>query len=278
MQNEGTIRLSIFLGVLIIMALWELAAPRRRLVQNKLRRWASNLGIVVLNTMVVRLLFPILAVGTAVWTAQAGWGLLNLIALPAWLEVAVAVILLDMVVYWQHRLFHLIPLFWRIHRMHHADLDFDVTTALRFHPIEIVLSMLLKLGAVLILGPAALAVLIFEVLLNGTAMFNHSNAKLPLALDRWLRLLVVTPDMHRVHHSVEALEFNSNFGFNLPWWDRLFGSYRDQPAAGHEQMRIGLRAYSGRVCANLIWMLVLPFRPLRTEPEPGLQERKNEQD
>ncbi len=267
MQNEGTIRLSIFLGVLVVMALWELAAPRRALGQSKRRRWGGNLGIVVLNTITVRLLFPILAVGAAVWAEQKGWGLFNLLALPGWLEVAAAAALLDMVVYWQHRLFHVIPLLWRMHRMHHADLDFDVTTALRFHPFEIVLSMLIKLVAVLVLGPAALAVLIFEVLLNGTAMFNHGNVRLSLGLDRWLRLLVVTPDMHRVHHSIDGREYNSNFGFNLPWWDHLFGSYRDQPAAGHAGMRIGLRAYSGKICANLIWMLVLPFRPLQVESQ-----------
>ena len=273
MQNEGTIRLSIFMGVLVVMALWEIAAPRRALNQAKLRRWGGNLGIVVLNTVVVRLVFPILAVGAAVWAQHKGWGLFNLVALPGWLEVAAGAILLDMVIYWQHRLFHVIPLFWRLHRMHHADLDFDVTTALRFHPIEIVLSMVIKLVAVLILGPAALAVLIFEVLLNGTAMFNHGNVRLPLSIDRWLRLLVVTPDMHRVHHSVEAREYNSNFGFNLPWWDRLFGSYQDQPALGHEKMRIGLRAYGGAVCANLIWMLVLPFKPLA----PDRQGREHDQ-
>jgi sterol desaturase/sphingolipid hydroxylase (fatty acid hydroxylase superfamily) len=273
MQNEGTIRLSIFLGVLVAMALWEIAAPRRALGQSKWRRWGGNLGIVILNTITVRLLFPILAVGVAVWADQKGWGLFNLLALPGWLEVAAAAALLDLVVYWQHRLFHVIPLFWRMHRMHHADLDFDVTTALRFHPFEIVLSMVIKIAAVLILGPAALAVLIFEVLLNGTAMFNHGNVRLPLPLDRWLRLLVVTPDMHRVHHSIEGREYNSNYGFNLPWWDRLFGSYRDQPAAGHSQMQIGLRAYSGRICANLIWMLVLPFRPLQAERQGSDDDR-----
>ncbi len=262
MQNEGTIRLSIFLGVLAVMALWELAAPRRSLNENKPRRWFGNLSIVVLDTLVVRLLFPILAVGAAIWTEQKGWGLFNVIDLPAWFEVAAAAALLDMAIYWQHRFFHQIPLFWRLHRMHHADPDFDVTTALRFHPLEIVVSMLIKLALVLILGPAALAVLIFEVLLNGTAMFNHANVRLPLAVDRILRLFVVTPDMHRVHHSIEPGEFNRNFGFNLPWWDRLFGSYKAQPAAGHEGMRIGQRAYAGAVCANLIWMLVLPFKPL----------------
>ncbi|HJM91096.1 MAG: sterol desaturase family protein [Alphaproteobacteria bacterium] len=267
LQNEGTIRLTIFLGVLAGMALWELAAPRRILTQNKPYRWFGNLGIVVLNTALGRLLFPILAVGAAYWAEQNFWGLFNWLALPGWLEVAVAAALLDLTVYWQHRLFHKIPLLWRLHRMHHADPDFDVTTALRFHPLKIALSMLIKLGAVAILGPAALAVLIFEVLLNGTAMFNHGNVRLPLGLDRWLRLLVVTPHMRRVHHSVEAGEYNSNFGFNLPWWDRLFGSYRAQPVLGHDEMRIGLPEYGGGICANLIWMLVLPFKPLQAESQ-----------
>ena len=272
LHNESTIRLSFFLGILIAMALWEIAAPRRRLEQSKLRRWLGNLGIVVVNTVVMRLTFPVLAIGASVWAQQLGWGLFNKVTLPGWLEVAAAVVLLDMAVYWQHRLFHIIPLFWRLHRMHHADADFDVTTALRFHPLEIILSMIIKLGAVIILGPAALAVLIFEILLNGTAMFNHGNARLPLTLDRWLRLLVVTPDMHRVHHSVAGTEYNSNFGFNLPWWDRLFGSYRDQPGLGHEGMTIGLCAYQGGICANLLWMLVLPFRPLNPPPPPPLQQ------
>jgi sterol desaturase/sphingolipid hydroxylase (fatty acid hydroxylase superfamily) len=266
LQNEGPIRLSIFLGVLAIMACWELAAPRRDLTLSKWRRWGGNLGIVVVNTMVMRLLFPILVVGAAVWAQQNGWGLFNLITLPGWVEVAAAAISLDLAIYWQHRLFHMIPLFWRLHRMHHADRDFDVTTALRFHPLEIVVSMVIKLTLVLILGPAALAVLIFEVLLNGTAMFNHANVHLPLGLDRWLRLVVVTPDMHRVHHSVENGEFNRNFGFNLPWWDRLFGSYKAQPERGHEEMEIGLHAYGGGVCANLLWMLVLPIKAIEDEP------------
>ena len=260
MQNEGTIRLSIFLGVLVAMALWEIAAPRRALGQSKWRRWGGNLGIVILNTITVRLLFPILAVGVAVWADQKGWGLFNLLALPGWLEVAAAAALLDLVVYWQHRLFHVIPLFWRMHRMHHADLDFDVTTALRFHPFEIVLSMVIKIAAVLILGPAALAVLIFEVLLNGTAMFNHGNVRLPLPLDRWLRLLVVTPDMHRVHHSIEEDEANTNFGFNLSCWDRLLGTYRAEPRQGQEGMVIGVEGMNQQAKTNqLIGMLLLPF-------------------
>ena len=269
LENEALVRLGAFLGVLALMALWELAGPRRVLSQHKPRRWAANLGIVVLDTAVLRLLFPVLAVGLAVIAQEHGWGLFNQLPLPGWFEVVVAAVLLDMVIYWQHRLFHRIPLFWRLHWMHHADLDFDVSTALRFHPIEIVLSMLIKLAAVVVLGPAPLAVLIFELLLNATAMFNHGNVRLPIAIDRWLRWAVVTPDMHRVHHSVLTAEYNSNFGFNLPWWDRLFGSYRDQPQDGHQGMRIGLPAYRDAVCANLIWMLVLPFKPLGAASDRG---------
>ena len=271
LTHEGPIRLGIFAGVLTLMALLEWLAPRRRLSLGRGRRWFANLAIVVVNTAVLRLLFPILAVAAAAAAQTAGWGLFNLVALPFWLEVLLAVLALDLLIYWQHRLFHVVPLFWRIHRMHHADIDIDVTTALRFHPIEIVLSMLIKLAAVWLLGPAAVAVLLFEVLLNGTAMFNHANLRLPAGVDRAIRLLLVTPDMHRVHHSVHLEETNSNYGFSVPWWDRLFGSYRDQPRDGHEAMRIGLAEWRSGVCANLVWMLMLPFRgkaAASTEPAP----------
>lgn len=271
MQHEGPVRLGIFAGVLAAMALLELLAPRRRLTLGRPRRWFANLAIVVVDTAVLRLLFPVLAVAAAVAASASGWGLFNQIALPDWLEIVLAVVILDLLIYWQHRLFHVIPMFWRIHRMHHADLDFDVTTALRFHPIEIAISMLIKLAAVWLLGPAPVAVLVFEVLLNATAMFNHANLRLPAGLDRVLRLVVVTPDMHRVHHSIRPEETNANYGFNLPWWDRLFGSYRDQPRDGHEGMTIGLPAYRTGVCASLGWMLMLPFRRLEAadaEPKP----------
>lgn len=271
LQHEGPIRLGIFAGVLAAMALLEWLAPRRRLTLGRGRRWLSNFAIVVIDTAALRLLFPVLAVGAALAAEAAGWGLFNLVGLPVWLEIVLAVLALDLLIYWQHRLFHEIPLFWRMHRMHHADNDIDVTTALRFHPLEIVLSMLIKLAAVWLLGPAAVAVLIFEVLLNGTAMFNHANIRMPRALDRVLRLIVVTPDMHRVHHSVYGEETNSNYGFNLPWWDWLFASYRDQPRDGHEGMQIGLPAWRGAVCAHLGWMLMVPFRgdgAARTESAP----------
>ncbi len=260
LDNEPVIRLGFFFGVFAAMALWELAAPRRALTTAKGWRWASNLGIVVLNTVFVRLLFPTAAVGLALLAEIRGWGLLNNFALPWWAAVPLAVAALDFFIYLQHVMFHAVPALWRLHRMHHADLDFDVTTGARFHPIEIVLSMLIKFAAVTLLGAPVVAVVIFEVLLNATAMFNHSNVRMPLGLDRVLRLVVVTPDMHRVHHSIEDDEANSNFGFNLPWWDRLLGTYRPQPAAGHAGMTIGIRDHRDpRRVDRLPGMLALPF-------------------
>jgi len=259
-ENEPTIRLTAFIGIFVAVALAELAAPRRALTTSKLRRWVANIGIVVLNTVVVRLAFATAAVGFAHAASAAGWGLFNWLDWPLWLEIILAIALLDFVIYLQHVMFHAVPALWRLHMMHHADLDFDVTTGARFHPIEIVLSMILKIAVVAALGPHAVAVVLFEVLLNGTAMFNHSNLRIPLGLDRVLRMFVVTPDMHRVHHSVVRTETNSNFGFNLPWWDRLFGTYRAQPAAGHEGMTIGLEQFREPAKLTLGHILLLPFR------------------
>jgi sterol desaturase/sphingolipid hydroxylase (fatty acid hydroxylase superfamily) len=260
LQHEIAIRLSFFFGVFAVMAAWEVLAPRRALTVSKAVRWASNLGIVALNTLLLRLLFPAAAVGMAAFAASQGWGLLNYYEMPPWLAALVAVVALDLVIYLQHVMVHAVPALWRLHRVHHADLDFDVTTGARFHPIEIVLSMLIKLATVAVLGPPVPAVLIFEVLLNGTAMFNHGNVRLPVALDRVLRWFVVTPDMHRVHHSVEDDEANSNFGFNLPWWDRLFGTYRAQPRDGQEGMTIGIHHYRDpKQVSRLLGMLGLPF-------------------
>ncbi len=259
-NHEPEVRLSCFFGVLCLMAIWELVAPRRTLTASKTLRWASNLGIVMLNTILLRLLFPAAAMGMALLAAERHWGLFNNIDLPAGLEVIAAVVALDFAIYLQHVMFHAVPAFWRLHRVHHADLDIDVTTGARFHPIEIVLSLLIKFAVITALGPAPLAVLIFEVLLNATAMFNHSNVRIPLGIDRVLRWLVVTPDMHRVHHSIEAHETNSNFGFNLPFWDRLFGTYKAQPDAGHEGMTIGIRDLRApRLASALPGMLWLPF-------------------
>ncbi|WLD13557.1 sterol desaturase family protein [Planctellipticum variicoloris] len=258
---EATLRLGVMFSVLAAMAVWEIVAPRRRLTVAKAPRWASNLGLVVLNTVVARLAVPVTAVGLADVAQSRGWGLFSLVDWPAWLEIALAVAVLDLAIYLQHVMFHAVPLFWRLHLVHHADLDFDVTTGLRFHTVEILLSALIKLGAVAVLGPSALAVLIFEVVLNATAMFNHSNARIPVAVDRWLRLLVVTPDMHRVHHSTVPVETNSNFGFNLPWWDFLLGTYRAQPSREHTTMEIGLpEVRDERTADRLPSMLLLPFR------------------
>jgi sterol desaturase/sphingolipid hydroxylase (fatty acid hydroxylase superfamily) len=260
LEFEPTIRLSFFLGVFAVVALWEIAAPRRQRSLGRLNRWPSNLGIVVLNTVVMRVLFPVAAVAMAVKTSANGWGLFNLVDLPLWLEVVLAVIILDAAIYLQHVMFHAVPALWRLHRMHHADLDYDVTTGARFHPIEIVLSMVIKLSVVSVLGASPVAVIIFEVMLNATAMFNHGNVRLPLAIDGVLRLLIVTPDMHRVHHSIIPSEANSNFGFSLPWWDRAFGTYRAQPEAGHHGMTIGISSFRDPVEQRLDKMLLQPFR------------------
>ena len=258
--NESAIRFGFFLGIFVLVALWELAGPRRTLSRPRWLRWYGNIGITVLNTLAVRLVIPLAPVALAVVAADRGWGVLNLIELPFWLAVVLAVLLLDLVIYLQHVMFHAVPALWRLHRMHHADLDFDVTTGFRFHTIEIVLSVLLKLAAVLVIGAPAAAVVVFEVLLNGTSMFNHGNVRLAPGLDRVLRWIVVTPDMHRVHHSDIPAETNSNFGFNLPWWDRLFGTYRAQPGLGHENMTIGLDAFREDSDLHLHNMLAQPFR------------------
>ena len=259
MSYEVVIRLGFFFGVFALIAIWEVLAPRRSLTTSKSVRWFSNLAITFLNPVVVRLVSPIMPVTMALLAQKSGWGLLNNFALPYWLPVVIGVAVLDLVIYLQHVMFHTVPVLWRLHMMHHADLDFDMTTGLRFHPIEMILSMGIKLSVVVVIGPPALAVLIFEILLNTTSMFNHGNIRLPSSIDRKLRLLVVTPDMHRVHHSVTIRETYSNLGFNLPWWDRLLGTYRDQPAAGHEGMTIGLAQFRDPKRLTFLWMLALPF-------------------
>ncbi len=257
---EPVIRLSVFIIIFAAMALWEMLAPRRPQAIGRLRRWPSNLGIVALNTLLVRLVFPAAAVGMALTAEAHGWGLFQALGTPDWFVIIAAVLLLDLAIYLQHVLFHAVPALWRLHRMHHADLEFDVTTGARFHPIEILLSMGIKLGVVAALGAPAVAVLIFEVLLNATSMFNHGNVRLPERLDGLLRWIVVTPDMHRVHHSVVPRETNSNFGFNVPWWDRLFGTYRAQPAAGHQAMTIGIAQFRDPRELRLDRMLLQPLR------------------
>ncbi|MCB1868427.1 MAG: sterol desaturase family protein [Gammaproteobacteria bacterium] len=258
--HEQPIRLSLFLGVFALIAAWEILFPRRKLSVSKALRWANNIGLVILNTFILRLLFPAAAVGVAVLAQQQGWGVLNYHPLPFTLSVAIAVVTMDFVIYLQHVMVHAIPLLWRLHRVHHADLDYDVTTGSRFHTLEIILSMLIKFATIMVLGPPVVAVVIFEVVLNASAMFNHGNIYLPEKVDRFLRLLLVTPDMHRVHHSVHAPLTNSNFGFCLPWWDRLFGTYVAQPPEGHTGMEIGLENFRDpQQVERLPGMLMLPF-------------------
>ena len=260
LENEPAIRLAAFVGVLAVMLLWEQLAPRRAPAVGNATRRLNNLALVGLDTLLVRLLFPVLAVGFASEMEQRGIGLFNFIALPHWLVVLLAIILLDLAIYWQHRLFHVVPLFWRMHRVHHADPAFDTTTALRFHPLEIMVSMLIKLAVVAELGAPPLAVLLFEVILNATAMFNHGNVSLPPALEQRLRWLLVTPDLHRVHHSIHGDEMNRNFGFNLSLWDRLFASLAAQPRDGHSSMTIGLPNFRAPRAQWLDRLLLQPFK------------------
>ena len=262
MPNETLIRLGVFGGLLVLFAVLEALAPRRVRALPRARRWFTNIGMTVLNTLVLRAMavgLPFLAIGAAVDAWRHHWGLFNRLDWPLVWEIVVSLLLLDFAIWLQHLITHKVPLFWRFHRVHHADRDFDVTTAVRFHPVEIVASMGVKIGLVYALGPQAVAVLLFEVLLNASALFNHANLRLPLWLDRVLRLVVVTPDMHRVHHSVIRSEHDSNYGFALSVWDRIFGTYRAQPAAGHQAMEVGLEWQDDKP-AKLGWSLWLPFR------------------
>lgn len=261
LEHEPLIRVGAFAATLLLCAALEQLRPRRTPTVARAARWPANLGLVVVDTLVVRLAFPFLAVGTALAVEDAGFGLFNRIALPATVEIPLAVLALDLAIYGQHRLMHVLPTLWRLHRVHHSDLEFDVTTGVRFHPVEMVASMAIKMAFVSLLGPAAAAVVLFEVLLNATSLFNHSNVRVPAAVESWLRLLLVTPDVHRVHHSPRAVETDSNFGFNFPWWDRLFGTYRAQPQDGHERMRIGLEAFRSPNEQTLWRLLIQPGLP-----------------
>ena len=263
--NENTVRLGCFLGTLTVMVVWEVVSPRRGRVAGRVKRWGTNFGIIVAGTVPLQWLFPVLAVGMAEIASERGWGLLNNWPMPVWAAVVLSVVLLDGVIYFQHVVFHFVPLLWRLHKVHHTDRDLDATSALRFHPIEIWVSMGIKLAAVALIGPPVVGAVAFEVILNATAMFNHGCVYMPPALDRILRLFVVTPDMHRVHHSVYPRETNTNFGFNLPWWDRLFGTYRAQPSDGHSDMTIGLAQYLDAGKRGLLWALILPFRAQTSE-------------
>lgn len=263
------LRLGAFLGALAVFACLEAVFPRRRRVMPRRVRWPGNIAVSAINQLVARLFLPMSIVAIAGYSEGNGWGLLNRVSLPGWLEIAIAIVVLDLSLYVQHILFHVVPVFWRFHRMHHADTDFDVTTGIRFHPLSILLSAFIKLAVVLLLGPPAIAVLIFEVLLNATSLFNHSNLRVPVAIERVLRCVVVTPDMHRVHHSVNPRETNSNYGFNFPWWDRWFGTYVAQPALGHEGMSIGLEQFRDQSEQRLEHMLTQPFRGARSRRRQG---------
>ena len=259
MGTEDLVRMASYVSVLGVMATWELLAPRRRLMASKLCRWGGNLTIVILNTAIARLFFVGGVAAAAGMALERGWGLLNWVDWPVWLEFGLAVVVLDLIIYWQHQVFHGVPILWRFHMMHHSDLDLDVSSGVRFHPVEIVISTVVKGAAVIALGVAPLAVVAFEIVLNSTALFNHSNVKIPLIVEPILRWFVVTPDMHRIHHSVDPRETNSNYGFNVPWWDRLFGTYCAEPALGQLGMKIGLEHLGPPVCLNLFMMLRFPF-------------------
>lgn len=259
LTNEAAIRATSFLGIFMIVAIWELVGPRRKLSVSKFLRWINNLGIVFFNTLLLRFLAPLMAVGLAIMAEEENWGLLNNVAINSYVKIFLAVLILDLIIYLQHVMFHTVPWLWRLHRMHHTDLDFDVTTGSRFHPIEIILSMIIKMLIVAALGAPPVAVVIFEVLLNATAMFNHGNIRIHINADRILRLLVVTPDMHRVHHSIKPDETNSNYGFNFPWWDRLLGTYKAQPKDNHLKMTIGLNQFREPRYLRFHWLLIQPF-------------------
>jgi sterol desaturase/sphingolipid hydroxylase (fatty acid hydroxylase superfamily) len=261
LDNEIVIRICFFVIVFMIMSTWEILAPRRVLTISKWVRWINNLGLVIFNSLILRLVFPTAAIGVAVFVQSHGGGLLNYYQFPIIIEIILAIIAMDFMIYLQHVMVHAVPLLWRIHRVHHADLDYDVTTGSRFHPLEIILSMLIKMATIMVLGPPVIAVVIFEVMLNCLAMFNHGNVGLPPSVDRILRWFIVTPDMHRVHHSVEEDETNSNFGFNLTCWDRLFGTYRQEPRAGQLGFTIGIHHYREIKQTNWIMgIMILPFK------------------
>ncbi|MEZ6064704.1 MAG: sterol desaturase family protein [Planctomycetaceae bacterium] len=267
-ESEAIVRLLVFGGVLVLMAGWEWLAPRKQRVTTRWRRWPGHFGLVAVNNLVVRLVAPLTTLQVAVYVESHGWGVLSLVKWPEWLEVVAAIVWLDFAIFLQHVMAHAVPFFWRLHRVHHADLDLDVTSGVRFHTLEILFSTLLKSAAIAVSGAGVWSVFLFEIVLNASAMFNHSNVAIPVGLDRWLRWLIVTPDMHRVHHSVVRRETDSNYGFNLPWWDRLLGTYRDQPEAGHDGMTVGLDdPHDDTRCGRLDWLLTNPFRQFRSQPE-----------
>lgn len=272
-QHEVTIRLSAFFGILLMMALWERWRPCRTPKLSVLLRWSNNLALVFLNSAVLRWLFPAAATGVAAFSVGHGWGVLHYYAVSQPLAIVISIVALDGIIYLQHVMVHAVPVLWRIHRVHHADPDFDVTTGLRFHPVEIILSMLIKFASIIVIGPPVVAVIVFEIILNGMAMFNHSNIRLPAGVDKVLRTLFVTPDMHRVHHSVEEDETNSNFGFNLSIWDRLFGTYKARPRLEQQTMVIGILGHNDP--KSVTWLPGLLLLPLRAAASQYVINRRH---
>lgn len=263
-DSESSIRLIIFLGMFLLLAIAEVLFPRRKPAYAKPKRWLSNLSISALNTLVVRISFPIAGVAAALLAQDRQWGLMNQLPVAPWLNILVFLLLFDLAIYWQHRLFHVVPWLWRFHRVHHTDVDYDLTTGSRFHPCSILISAAIKIALVIVMGASAAAILIAEVVLNVTAMFNHSNLKLPQSVDHKLRKILVTPDMHRIHHSTDSIEHNANFGFNFPWWDRIFGSYLDQPKMSHEDMDIGITGFQDSESIDIFPLLIQPFKKTAT--------------
>jgi sterol desaturase/sphingolipid hydroxylase (fatty acid hydroxylase superfamily) len=266
LDHEPSMRAWAFYGPLFIVLCWEILAPRRLRSRPMLTRWFGNLAVAVLNAVALRWLFPILALGLAVLAQQREWGLFNQLSLSGPVIVGVSVLVLDLVDYLRHRLFHAIPVCWRFHRMHHSDQDVDWSTGLRFHPFEPAVTTIVQLLVVVLVGTPPESVLLFELLVVVTALFQHGNVALPETVDRWLRRILITPDMHRVHHSVIKKETDSNFGVVFPWWDHLLGTYRNQPENGHTQMQVGLTEFSDPRHMELHWMLALPFLTPSNEP------------
>lgn len=259
-QYESMIRLSVFAGVFILMISAETLFPKKQRVLKRMQRWSTNLSLTLISTLLVSLLFPIAAIGLAQYAQDQHWGILNVFNLPLWAHILVSIIALDFAIYVQHVASHKFPIFWRLHKVHHADRDIDATTGIRFHPVEIILSLFYKFAAICVLGPHMLGVFIFEILLNASALFNHANLSLPKSVDKILRIFIVTPDMHRVHHSVILKETNANYGFNLSIWDKIFRTYIAQPRQGHDKMTIGLAQYQSPKPSFILWCLTLPFK------------------
>ena len=260
LQHENSIRLGTFVCVFVVMAIIEHLAPRRKLHVNKQKRWFTNFGLVIVDTITLRLIMPFAAIAVASISVEKGWGIFAFTPLPVWLEIIFAIILLDLLIYAQHVASHKIPLLWRVHKVHHVDRDLDVTSGFRFHPIEIILSMLFKFLCIIALGAPVIAIFLFEVILNASAMFNHSNIKLAISVDSKLRNVIMTPDAHRVHHSAIQQETDTNYGFFLSCWDKLFNTYHAQPKLGHDKMTIGLGEHQTEQPSSLLWCLALPFQ------------------